>query len=161
MLTLSERRYCFSLALTMAVIETFCFWSVFAPELPSIPSVEDLICRIIAIPYPKGILTDRAGKPHEEPPDIATVREAISSTIKMALESEKEYLDKALRQQGVGVPYKWGLTLSLKLAVKEAVEQIQCLLDVADLTNLDKMFWRAFVTTSMANGDKRRWQPFA
>jgi len=145
----------------MVVIQTFCFWSVFAPELPSIPSVEDLICRIIAVPYPRGILTDRAGKPHQDPPDITAVREAIDTTMKMALESETAYLDKAFRQQGVRVPYKWGLRLSQNLAMREAVEQVECLLEVADITSLDKMFWLAFVTASMAKGDKRGWPPFA
>jgi hypothetical protein len=116
------------------------FWDVFAGELPRIPSVNELICRVVLLHYPEGILADKNGKPHTSLTDSVVVKETITQTVNDALDSREAVYEKQLRRNKLYTPYAWGLMLSIGLAVVGATKQVREALDIGGSEALDRLF---------------------
>ncbi|KAI1146035.1 hypothetical protein F4825DRAFT_441926 [Nemania diffusa] len=140
------------------------FWTVFIPELPRIPTVDELICRIVAINYPQGIVTDINGADISPPMDAGIATEQILLAIQTALDLEKNFWIKQLREKRIYTPYAWALKLSSNVAIKEAETQIVGALGwVGNIQQLDALFWQAFRRTENMcneNGREIQWAPF-
>ncbi|KAI1120897.1 hypothetical protein F5Y10DRAFT_272609 [Nemania abortiva] len=134
------------------------FWSVFISEIPRIPSVDEFICRIVGINYPRGIMTDIHGASISPPIDAGIVTKQISLTIKTALELETKFWTKQLRENQLYTPYAWALRLNSNIGIKEAEIQIlEALEYVGNIERLDALFWQAFRRTlSLRQGDGRK-----
>ncbi|KAI3319281.1 hypothetical protein HD806DRAFT_539316 [Xylariaceae sp. AK1471] len=142
------------------------FWDVFVAEHPRLPSVDELICQIIAIHCLEGVLTDRNGNQNFSrtlvPPEVVALR--IYQTIRAALDDEEKVMTRHLRQHKLFMPYSWGLNSSNIVALTEAVNQVLDGLDVEDLRKLDKLFWEAYQRvegSSQKDGRKLQWRPFS
>ncbi|KAJ8130751.1 hypothetical protein O1611_g2882 [Lasiodiplodia mahajangana] len=124
------------------------FWTVFSADIPRVPSVDELIVRIVAINYPQGIVTDIHGAQISPPLDPATVTQQILLTIQTALDLETQFWTKQLRQNHLYTPYAWALRLSSNVAIKEAETQVTgALAWVGHIKGLDTLFWEAFHRT--------------
>ncbi|KAI1424913.1 hypothetical protein F5Y12DRAFT_796608 [Xylaria sp. FL1777] len=140
------------------------FWEVFIEEIPRVPTVDELICRVVAINYPEGIVTDRNGAYISPPRDASTVTTQILSTLKTAIETERNFWLRQLPKNGIFTPYAWGVKLSANIAIGEAENKILDALEcVGNIDRLDKLFWESFhVTERFCQQDGRsiQWAPF-
>ncbi|KAI0422606.1 hypothetical protein F5X98DRAFT_385615 [Xylaria grammica] len=141
------------------------FWNVFLEELPRAPTVDELICRVVAINYPEGLVRDRYGAYIYPPRDAGAVTKQILFTLKTAIDLEAEFWRKSLRQNGVFTPLSWGVRLSANVAIIEAEAQIlDALQYIGDIGKLDELFWAAFRRTEMLceeAGYIITWPPFS
>ncbi|KAI0547020.1 hypothetical protein F4679DRAFT_597962 [Xylaria curta] len=140
------------------------FWDVFIEDVPRVPSVDELICRIVGINYPQGIVTDINGLTLHPPLDAGTVSKRILDTIKRAIELEKECWIKQLRKNYLFTPYSWAVRLSSNVAITEAERIInEALGNVGNIDQLDNLFWDAYRRTELLCGQddvQLEWPPF-
>ncbi|KAI1748909.1 hypothetical protein F4782DRAFT_534028 [Xylaria castorea] len=140
------------------------FWDVFIEDVPRVPSVDELICRIVGINYPRGIVTDINGAVIHPPMDAGTVSKQILDTIERAIELEKDFWTKQLRQYYIFTPYSWGVRLSSNIAITEAERMInEALGNVGNIDRLDTLFWDAYLRTELLceqDGCQLQWPPF-
>ncbi|KAI8623205.1 hypothetical protein F5Y19DRAFT_493199 [Xylariaceae sp. FL1651] len=120
------------------------FWSVFATGFPRIPSVDELICRLITINYSEGVITDRHGKQLAFARNSQTVKEEVSATIRAAFEQERGFLTEQLRRHRITTPYAWGLRLSNNVAMTEAKKEVSKAIDDGGIVRLDEVYWSAY-----------------
>ncbi|GAW11360.1 hypothetical protein ANO14919_007040 [Xylariales sp. No.14919] len=122
------------------------FWNVFLEELPRAPTVDELICRVVAINYPEGLVRDRYGAYIYPPRDAGAVTKQILFTLKTAIDLEAEFWRKSLRQN-------------------EAEAQIlDALQYIGDIGKLDELFWAAFRRTEILCEKADyiiKWPPFS
>ncbi|KAI0975142.1 hypothetical protein F4678DRAFT_484855 [Xylaria arbuscula] len=142
----------------------FEFWDVFIEEVPRVPTVDELICRVVAVSFPEGLVTDRTGALINPPIDASIASKQILFTLKTAIETEKDFWFRQLRLCRVYTPYGWGVRLSANVAITEAETQILDALEwVGNIYRLDTLFWQAFDRTEeyCRNNDRRiEWGPF-
>lgn len=140
------------------------FWDVFIEEIPRVPTVDELICRVVAINYPEGLVRDRRGMYIFPPRDAQSVTEQILSTLETAIESERDFWMRQLRRKGFFTPYAWGVRLSANIAITEANAQIlEALEGARNIYRLDRLFWEAFSKTESfcyQTGRNIQWAPF-
>ncbi|KAI0466228.1 hypothetical protein F4859DRAFT_519251 [Xylaria cf. heliscus] len=140
------------------------FWDVFINDVPRVPSVDELICRIVGINYPRGIVTDINGKDIDPPMDAGTVSKKILDTIERAIELEKGFWVRQLRQNYLFTPYSWGVRLSSNIAITEAQRMIiEALGYVGNIGQLDTLFWDAYKRTEILCAEDNcqlQWPPF-
>ncbi|KAH8162469.1 hypothetical protein CIB48_g5769 [Xylaria polymorpha] len=140
------------------------FWDVFIHEVPRVPSVDELICRVVGIHYPEGIVTDISGAKIDPPRDARVVTKQILDTIKTAIELEKDFWTRQLRRNHLVTPYTWGVKLSANIAITEAEKMINEALEyVGNIDKLDTLFWDAYKRTEAhcaQNGRQLEWPPF-
>ncbi|KAI0390841.1 hypothetical protein F5Y17DRAFT_471292, partial [Xylariaceae sp. FL0594] len=133
------------------------FWEVFVPELPNVPLSEDLICRLIGMHYPKGILSDQEGNALPGPaPHIQMVIRALGSTTTGDDTKVDEYLDSYPWREGEGA-----LRLTLKADIMRVQAKVKELLKWGDLEKLDELYWTSFKTASEEGVADRNWPPFS
>ncbi|KAI0450555.1 hypothetical protein F5B21DRAFT_490479 [Xylaria acuta] len=140
------------------------FWDVFTDGVPRVPSVDELICRIVGINYPRGIVTDINGADIQTPRDAGVVTKQILDTIKRAIELEKDFWIRQLRQNYLYTPFSWGVRLSANIAITEAERMIsEALENVGNIQRLDTLFWEAYRRTEVLceqNNCQLQWPPF-
>ncbi|KAI0859651.1 hypothetical protein F4860DRAFT_244030 [Xylaria cubensis] len=139
------------------------FWDVFIEDIPRVPTVDELICRIVSINYPRGIVTDINGATFHPPVDTETVSKQILDTIKRAIELEKDFWIKQLRRNHHYTPYSWGVRLSSNIAITEAERMINEALKMGNIDQLDSLFWNAYRRTEiLCEQDcvQLTWPPF-
>ncbi|KAI0435780.1 hypothetical protein F4803DRAFT_573837 [Xylaria telfairii] len=140
------------------------FWNVFVDRVPRVPSVDELICRVVGVHFPQGIVTDINGARIDPPRDARVVTKQILDTIKSAIELEQDFWSKQLRQKGFVTPYTWGVKLSANIAITEAENMINEALEyVGNIDQLNTLFWDAYRRTEvLCARDNRQleWPPF-
>jgi hypothetical protein len=139
------------------------FWDVFVTELPRLPSVDELICRIVAIDFPEGFRKECGGD-HTPiiPPDV--VAAAVGLVIRAAVADEENAMTLHLRRRKLYAPYSWGLKLSNNIVLTEAVRQVLDALDVEDIGKLNRLFWEAYrrvEASCQEDGRVLHWPPFS
>ncbi|KAI0536800.1 hypothetical protein GGR58DRAFT_527989 [Xylaria digitata] len=120
------------------------FWNVFIEEIPRVPTVDELICRVVVMNYPEGIVRDRKGAAISPPTDASTATKRILFTLNRAIEQERNFWMENLRRNAIFTPQAWGIRLSANISITEAETQILDALEyVGNIDNLDKLFWEA------------------
>ncbi|KAI8944541.1 hypothetical protein F4801DRAFT_599660 [Xylaria longipes] len=140
------------------------FWDVFVDDVPRVPSVDELVCRIVGINYPQGIVTDINGADIQPQRDAGVVTKQILETIEGAIELEKGFWMRQLRNNYLYTPYSWGVRLSSNIAITEAERMINEALEyVGNIGQLDSLFWEAYRRTEVLceeDNCQLQWPPF-
>ncbi|KAI0204396.1 hypothetical protein F4808DRAFT_413387 [Astrocystis sublimbata] len=140
------------------------FWDVFADDMPRVPTVDEFICRIVGLQFPRGIVRDINGILHNPPNDPGTTVAAIMEVITTASGLEAGFYTRTLRRNLLYVPAAWGLKLSINIALTEAENMInEALGEARNLQQLDTLFWDAYKRAEVLCGEKGvqlEWPPF-
>ncbi|KAK5637199.1 hypothetical protein RRF57_012911 [Xylaria bambusicola] len=92
------------------------FWEVFIQEIPRVPTVDELICRIVGMSYPDGMFWDRDGNLISPPLDHQAVTKQVLFTLQVAIDTEREFWIKQCRYKGVYTPYAWAVRLGASIS---------------------------------------------
>ncbi|KAI1638334.1 hypothetical protein F4809DRAFT_600411 [Biscogniauxia mediterranea] len=133
------------------------FWTVYAHEFPKCPSVDELVCQIVGVNYPEGILTDKDGNRLAFSRDIKTLEWEMIRTIQGALEDLSEFVaEEALPRD---MSYKAGQEIHKRYdtSIKKAAWIIYDALTEGGtkygLILLDQVMWECYRN---AGGRKKR-----
>ncbi|KAI0506639.1 hypothetical protein F5B22DRAFT_438407 [Xylaria bambusicola] len=140
------------------------FWEVFIQEVPRVPTVDELICRVIGMSYPEGMCRDRQGNRKPLPGTYEAMTKQVLSTLQIAIDSEREFWIRQCRGKGVYTPYAWAVRLNASIALEEAEALIlEALQWTGNIEGLYMLYWDAFDrTVQCCQREKREilWAPF-
>ncbi|KAI1314079.1 hypothetical protein F5Y03DRAFT_402314 [Xylaria venustula] len=140
------------------------FWDVFIEDVPRVPTVDELICRVVALNFPEGLITNINGALISPPRNASIASQQILFTLKAAIETQRDFWFRQLRLNRVYTPYGWSVRSNANASITEAETQILDALEwVGNIDRLDTLFWEAFRRTGEYCKDNDRiieWGPF-
>ncbi|KAJ3576574.1 hypothetical protein NPX13_g3657 [Xylaria arbuscula] len=144
--------------------EDFEFWKVFE-DISRIPTVDELICRVIGARYPRGIITDGYGNFITPRPDAQDVSKQVLFTLQIAIDTERDFWVRYLREAKVYGPFAAAVRLGASVAMDEAEAMIVDALEwVGNVHRLDVLYHAAYATALYHCNEEGRelvWPPFA
>ena len=144
--------------------EDFEFWRVFIDDIPRVPTVDELICRIVGIHYPEGIVMNGQGNLIKPARDIQKVTKQILFTLQIAIDTERDFWVRYLREARVTGPFAGAVKLSASVAMEEAETLILGALEwVGNVLQLDSLYHAAYMRTLYYCTTESRellWPPF-
>ncbi|KAI5925672.1 hypothetical protein F4810DRAFT_657538 [Camillea tinctor] len=135
------------------------FWAVYAHEFPKCPSVDELVCQIIGVNYPEGILTDKDGNRLAFIRNLKTLEwEMIRTSIK-AVEDLSEFVAQEALPRDISYEDGKEINKQYESSIKEAAKIIYRALNDGGasygLIYLDRVMWECYRKA----GGKRKRQP--